>query len=714
MKTSSAKFAKYLWTYRFWTAAIVLIVTFVAAQQLVGLSVSNSIEIWYPKDDPELISYRQFQETYGSDEIIVVAVSTRNGSDFRSEEAAYLIGDLTDSLFDIDNVATVTSLVTVPESLASVRGRLLSADGLTTALIVQPMIGPEVEARRKQLLLDIRQAADSYELDVHLGGYGVVFEGLNEASTTGAATLIFYAHLFMVVLLALNYRRALPVIVTLVAVGIATIWTMGLYAATGHQLNMVTMVLPTLVLVIGIADCMHILRSVAAQDAKLAQSERVMKGLREVVGPCFLTTVTTAAGFLGLSVSGLPAVQQLGWFGAAGIGAAFICSMGLIPAALTWRVTEPAGRQSLADTTALRLHGFGIRRPKSVVAVFLLLSLVAGYGISQLSTDTGSIGYLKKTHEVRQDSDFIEREFGAYVPVEFVVTANEDILRTDYLDAIWAWQKISLRQSNVHWSWSLVSAFDLAADETPSQFGAGQLAREYERMYKFAPATIRTMMNGDRELRVSFGAPILTSAGVQSLITELVGLADFPPGLVLKPAGYAPLYTRIVDEIVMSQIRGFALAIVLIVILLGIGMRSWRRVLLALPANAVPVALTLGLMGLTGIPLDVASATIASVILGLVVDDTVHLLRPSGRAGVAESLQIAAGKAGGTLVMTTVILACGFLVLGLAEIRSIAWFGVLTSFAVVAAILTDLLLLPALSTLTSHFRGRSEAALNRA
>ncbi len=193
----------------------------------------------------------------------------------------------------------------------------------------------------------------------------------------------------------------------------------------------------------------------------------------------------------------------------------------------------------------------------------------------------------------------------------------------------------------------------------------------------------------------------MSSGSVQTLIEEIESRANFPPGLTVQPAGYAPLYTRIIDEIVNSQIRGFSAAIVMIVILLGIGMRSWRRVLLALPANAIPVGLTMGLMGLTGIPLDVASATIASVILGLVVDDTVHMLRPVDGAGLGESLKLAAGSAGGTLLMTTMILACGFLVLGLAEIRSIAWFGVLTSFAVVIAILTDLLLLPALVRLFS-------------
>lgn len=707
MSNSGAQSARFLWKHRFVLSAVVALITLLAAQQLTTLSVSNSLEIWYPQDDPELISYREFQRTYGSDEIVVVAVSSRDGSVFPSDDGTYLVGDLTDRLLDIDGVATVTSLVTVPQSLAGARGRLLSADGQSTALVVQTVVGADTEARRPQLLLDIRQAVEEFDLDVHLGGYGVVFEGLNEASTTGAATLIIYAHLLMVVLLAFNFRRALPVVITLLAVGIATIWTMGLYAATGHQLNMVTMVLPTLVLVIGIADCMHVLRSVAVQDVNLSQDERVVAGLTDIIGPCFLTTVTTAAGFLGLTVSGLPVVQQLGWFGAAGMLAAFICSMVLVTAALSWKSTEPVNRKSRADTSAVNLCAFATRQAKSVVVIFLLLAVVAGYGISQLSTDTDSIGYLKKTHPVRQDSDFIERVIGAYVPIEFTVTADDNILSSDRLDTIWAWQNEVLQLDKVGWSWSLVSAFDLAANETPSSVGDAQLLREFERMREFSPTTVSAMINGEHELRVSFGAPIMSAGSVQRLIGEIRSLANFPTGLVLRPAGYSPLYTRIIDEIVTSQIRGFASAIILIVVLLGIGMRSWRRVLLALPANAVPVGLTLGLMGLTGIPLDVASATIASVILGLVVDDTVHMLCPANGAGIGESIQLAARTAGGTLVMTTVILSGGFLVLGLAEISSIAWFGVLTSFAVVVAIFTDLLLLPALARLFSPSSGRA-------
>ena len=694
---SNVRAAKFIWRWRFALSALCLGLSLLAASQLTSLAVSNSLEIWYPADDPELLNYRQFQQTYGNDELVVAAVSNIDG--FASEVGIELLGSLTDDLLDIDGVATVTSLVTVPQSLGEARGRLLSDDGKTTALVLQMMVGEEFELRRHQILKDIAQAIEAHEMEARLAGYGIVFDALNEESTTGTTSLLLYAHGLMILLLAFLFRKWGAVAITLLAVGNATLWTMGLYVVLGQKLNMITMVLPTLVLVIGIADCVHLIRSVAKQDRKLPQPERVVQGLATVIGPCLLTSVTTAAGFMALTTSGLPVVQSLGWFGGVGMMAAYITSMIICTAGLSWRGAEPKTAASKLDAIAAGLFGVATRFPRSIIATFIVVLIVAGYGLSQLETDTNSIGYLKKSHKVRKDSDFIEATIGPYVPLEFTVRARGDIVQGDNLDVIQQWQLDVVQMNDVGWSWSLVDALGIKRDEHPSSLAADTLRQRLARIRQFSPVTTAAMLAGQSELRISFGIPIMSAGSIRSLIAGIVAKADFPPHLELKPAGYSPLYTRIVDELVWSQVRGFSAAIVLIVLLLGMAMRSWRRILLALPANAIPVALTLGVMGLTGIPLDVASATIATVILGLVVDDTVHILKPSGSSGINDSLKIAANTAGGTLLMTTIVLALGFLVLGLAEIRSVAWFGTLTSFAMIAAILTDLLFLPALASI---------------
>jgi predicted RND superfamily exporter protein len=691
--------AEILWRWRILFAVACLIVTAIAASQLMSLSVSNSLEIWYPQDAAELVNYRKFQQKYGNDEIVVVAVSSPPDADFRGDAGIVLIGDITDLLLDIEGVATVTSMVTVPESLAEARGRLLSADGKTTALVVQMMSGDQFEVRRHQILLDINAAIETFGFDSRVAGFGVVYDGLNEASTTGSATLLLLAHSLMFVLLLLFFQRPVPVLVTLLAVGIAMLWTMGLYAALGRQLNMVTMALPTLVLVIGIADCVHLLRSVARQENSGSRQDRVTNGLGQVLGPCFVTSITTAAGFLALTTSSLPVVRDLGLFGAVGMLAAFVSSFVFCTLGLSWQSCEPKINQSRLDRLARKMAALAAEAPWKTVSAFTLLLILAGVGMSRLETDTNSIGYLQENHKIRRDSDFIESRIGPYVPLDFTVTATGSILSGEALDAVQAWQVKVTAMDEVGWSWSLLDALAVKRGERPSIIGETVISTRFERVRTFSPVTTAAMISADNELRISFGVPIMSARTMQALISRIESAAELPDNLSLRPAGYSPLYTRIVDEIVRSQVQGFSAAILMILALLAIAMRSTKRVLLAIPANIIPVVLTLGLMGFTGIPLDVATATIATVILGLVVDDTVHILRPANGRGLQASLMHAVDRSGGTLLLTSLTLAAGFLVLWFAQIRSIAWFGALTSFAMLVAIATDLLLLPALAKL---------------
>lgn len=700
MRSFWRKTAEFIWKWRFLLAAICLAFAALAGSQLGALTVSNTLEIWFPEDDPALIRYREFQAQYGNDEIVIAAVTSDTG--FDHQDGDHLLEDLTDSLSDIDGVASVSSRITVPTSLRDARDRLLSEDGKATVLIVQMMTGTDIESQRHRILEDIKNTFVAFELPYYLAGYGVIYDALNEESTVGATTLIVSAHALMILLLWIFFRRPIPVVVTLLAVGVAIVWTMGIYVTLDRQLNMVTMALPTLVLVIGIADSVHLLRAVAAESKDLPHAERVVRALADMLPPCFVTSVTTALGFLALTTSSLPIVRDLGLFGAIGMLCAFIASFVLLTAALSWRATEPDAAAGRVDRIATTLSAVGQTYPGRTTGAFVAVGSLFLFGLTQLVVDTDSLGYLKKGHVIHRDSEFIQSTMGPYVPVDFIVAAPADVLSADILDSVQAWQVKVLSEDGIGWSWSLLDALAIERNISPSSLPPDEIRSRLDRIRRFAPVTIASMIAGNTQLRVSFGTEVMSARTVRDLMDRVLALAEFPDGVELRSAGYTPLYTRIVDEIVSSQLRGFSTALILIVILLGLALRSVRRVALAVPANLFPVLLTLGLMGLTGIPLDVATATIATVILGLVVDDTVHMLRPTADGTIvnlSDSLRAAARKSGGTLLITSIILALGFLVLGLAEIRSIAWFGFLTSFATAIAIMTDLMLLPALARL---------------
>ena len=179
--------AALIWRWRFWLAASCVLLSLFAGVKLQQLTVSNSLELWYPQNHPELVRYREFQQTYGSDEIIVAVISDPEG--FAGESGLDTVATITDSLFDVAGVATVTSLVTVPESLTKARGRLLSADRQTTAFVLQLMLGPEFESRRHALLADVKDVFHRHDYDARLAGFGVVFDALHliSAESRGGA-----------------------------------------------------------------------------------------------------------------------------------------------------------------------------------------------------------------------------------------------------------------------------------------------------------------------------------------------------------------------------------------------------------------------------------------------------------------------------------------------------------------------------------------------
>jgi hypothetical protein len=192
-------------------------------------------------------------------------------------------------------------------------------------------------------------------------------------------------------------------------------------------------------------------------------------------------------------------------------------------------------------------------------------------------------------------------------------------------------------------------------------------------------------------------------------IDQLLAQANMPEGIGVAASGYLPLYVRTMDRIVFSQVWGFAVAFAVVMAMMALLFRSLRLAAVAVPANLLPVAVVLGSMGLAGIPLDVATVTIAAIVLGMAVDDSIFLLDAFRRArsrGLDEhgAIRAAAREAGSSMVLSTLVLALGFLACAFADIKSVVWFGVLLSLAMISALLADLVVLLALLAATGRRR----------
>ncbi len=714
---------EWIWDWRWSCALACVAITFIAGWQAARIGVDNSLEIWFVENEPALVNYRRFQNVFGNDEAVVIAFHEPDG--ILTTRGLSLLERATSALRTVEGVASVDSILdnpgmSVSDETARARivsdpllvDRLVSRDGASALLVVRMVAFEDMDRERDIILKRIDEALAPLRTPYYKAGFGVLYAALNKLAMIDGFGLFCTASALIFALLILLYRRFFPALVTLVISAAAAAWTMGIYGASGRSLNMVTSVMPTLVLVVTTAGCVHVLLHVASMRAPAERKARVIDGIGFMLRPCLVNTLTTAAGLLSLGLSPLPVVRDLGVFAATGLlGALALTLIGCV-FALAWKTAEPAPIEvSPLRRVAVSLADFSVRNSKCVLASGTVVLVFLITAATRVEVDTYTIDFLFRDHPVRRDSDFIESRIAPYTPLEFEVRARDGVLSLERLQAVDRWQRAAERIPGIAWSRSFVDVIkrfrQLAAGGEPAAFALPESQSELDALILKARASLTsfdssTLLDDQYGLRVTFGVPMQSARGLERAVRSVEAAAQLPADLELTPSGYLPLYVRMTSYIVQSQLWSFALAFLTVFTAIGILFRSARVAVLAIPANLIPVVFILGIMGLAGIRLDVATVTIAAVVLGLVVDDTVHFLHrlchESQRSGShAQAVRATAHTAGHAILTTTVVLALGFSVFGLAEIKSIIWFGLLIATGLMAGAIADLILMPALT-----------------
>ncbi|MDJ0780203.1 MAG: MMPL family transporter [Gammaproteobacteria bacterium] len=698
----AATFVTALWRQRLPLLGAAVLLALLLGQNLRHLGVDNAIDIWFLQDDPALLDYREFQRRFGQDEVIVIAV--RDTTDLRGREADPRLRELRDLVGGIDGIARVDSALDYDSAAiedpagAFAARRWISDDGRVAILLANVDPAVDIDHERENILGSLRERLDEIEADYHLAGFGVVYAALNRAATDDSTLVTLSAYGLILLLLVLLYRKAWPLLMIIATASLGALAVMGAYAASGQDLNMVTMIIPTLILVASVSTSVHLLLGIAREPAELSARERVLRGIGSMFWPCLINVATTAAGFLSLTGSPMPVISSLGLFAAFGLVFSFALALCLALACSAGLGTLAASAPlAMIRRFARGLTGIAIRFPRAVGFGALCLGLLALAGLRDLQVDTYSIEFLFEDHVVRQDSAAIERDLGAYMTLDFTVETPDPVLRADLLARVAQWQADVVDAEYAQWSHSPASVHQALVAERPELAGPVGSVRAY------LPVE---MLHGERAMRVSFGVPMMSAREIAFTIDSIAALAELPADARLDAAGYLPLYARMMAYIVETQVRSFAFAFALVMLVLALLFRSARQLALIALSNLLPVLLLLGAMGWLGIRLDVATVTIAAIVFGLVVDDSVHFLyrlRAERRHGdLRTALLRTAGSAGHAMTITTLVMVAGFAVLMLAAIKSIVFFGLLVALAMIAALLTDLLLLPALLSLRGN------------
>jgi predicted RND superfamily exporter protein len=710
----------------------------------------NSIESYFLKKDLE--SYDRFLDEFGTDEIVVVAFG---GEDVFTVENFELIDDLSRRLEKVPHVRRVISLTTAeivwgredsvvfedltpalpstPEELAAIRARaladpvipgtLVSPDGRNTAIVaeIDHLIGQF--DYKVELLNEIRAIVSAEQARTgkvfRIAGTAVLDDAVFRY-TQRDQTLLFPAMIAIVIAVTyLMFRRVATTFLPLVVVGVSVVWTYGFMSLLGFKINVISTVIGPLLMSVGIADSMHIIADYLQEASRGDSSamENIERSFHSVLGPCVMTSVTTILGLLSLLAADLVPIRQLGIVAAAGVLAALLVTILLLPILLAAiPIPRAVSREQVhsGPFTALLAWLGGRHRTRSAVVLLAcgLAVAPAGYSLSRLTVGTNSLDYFRRDDPVRKGTEWIDRNIGGTTSLEFLIDAHAEDGMIDpallekmerfqaYLRGVPGVTKVfsvtdMLKTLNRAFQDGREQAFRipdsaaLIAQELIVVDGSDDLDELLSRDRTRGRITARVAMNASRGLAHDMPE-------VEARMHEIFGRSA-----TVIPTGIVYLMHQMEGYLLSTQMKSFLLAFVVITVVMAGSLRSLKLGILAMIPNLLPILFVLALMPLLRIPLDVGTVLIAGVALGLVVDDTTHFLyqlkRQRRRAtDTHAAIARAMNRTGRPIVFTSVVLSLGFLVLVFASFSPLVNFGILASVVILLALVFDLIVLPAM------------------
>lgn len=659
-------------------AALMLLSMIFPVMQLPKLSIDNSIEVWLHRDSQEYRDYETFRNRYGNDEFILVAAV---GTNLLADESRDALDVIASELESVEHVDEVISISQVPEYfLEDVENLLISKDRTVGGILVrcEPLEGQSARRALVQQVRDILHAHRT-EFGFHLGGPPVMNATLDASSEREARTFFPIAFAVSALILILMTRSITATLIAALAAAVTVIWTLGIMAACGKSLNMVTLVIPTLLWVLSLSNCIHLIHTYRHNRAEGADGRTALRStLSELLVPCFSASFTTAVGFSTLAVSHMGPIRDLGLFSAAGIMISLLANLTVTPGLLLL-LMRTAPRQSRSTPQyrmdLSRLAGPIKRHRMAITLTALLIAVGSAALISRLTVESNVLNFFRKDAEIAKDYRFISSRLSGLSTIEIEIATDEKAPFTaqrGIVDAVVADIK----------ALPGVSGARVESHEGTSQISAFVNVMESRRFNELVTQT-ETIVAGHRR------------EGIQTLIT----------GTVL-------LLNSVQEELINTQIRSFALAFLCIFLILAIIFRSAGFMLISLLPNLLPVFVTFGIMAVFSIPLDTGTITIASIAIGIAVDDTIHFLSRI-RAGLRQNLPLedavrqAYTHAAPPIIYTSLVIALGFFVLCFSAFRPLMLFGLLSGIAMLSALLGDLVFLPALIFLFKPRFGRS-------
>ncbi|MDC0145143.1 MMPL family transporter [bacterium] len=494
------------------------------------------------------------------------------------------------------------------------------------------------------------------------------------------------------------FRQLKPLLIALLSISISLVWVSGIMSLMGISINVISYLTFNLLMVIGVSDAIHLLMKYHEESHRNQNKNKSLNNVIIDIGAAlFLTSFTTATGFLSLSITNVKILQEFGIIMGIGIGVLFIVTIIVMPIILSYVDSPP---QKHIDRLIFKKESSSTYKmvylvknyPKIIICTSILTFFLAFYGLTKIDSNVTVLGDLKEGNKLYTDINFVEDNFGGTLPLEIIIPYNDlepithnnvfQLKFKDFTNNLIQYKNIK----TISGYWEL--------DGTPNF-----------QQHKY--------INKNRdEIRISCGIENIDSEEAE--ILKLNILNDYENvfnSQEINITGSTLLSLKMNKYLISSLLSSFVIAFSIIFISMIVLFRSFKLSLVSIIPNILPLIFAGGVMGFMGIELRPATAMTFSIALGIAVDDTIHFLsRFRSEFKISESHEksttITILTTGRAIISTTITLAMGFIVLLFSNFKPNSEFGILSTIILVIALISSLLLLPSLINTIKPLKSR--------
>lgn len=746
------RYAEWIVQWKYLVLILTVIFVMLLARGGENLAFSNDYRIYFGHDNPQLQAFESLQNTYTKNDNVMFVVSPKSGDVFqpevlkaiqeiteaawqtpysirvdsitnfqhtKSEEDDLIVEDL---VLDVDAYSKDDLLYRKQVALTEPQlvDRIISKDARHTGInVVLQLPGkdlnketPEVVSFARNLKAKILEKYPAIE--IRLIGMVMMNNAFAEASQTDMQTLVPLSFLMIAITILLLSRSMTATVVSVVVILFSIMAAMGTAGWLGIKLSAPSASAPTIILTLAVADAIHLIVTMFHEmNRGLEKNQALIESMRVNFMPIFLTSLTTALGFMTLNFSDSPPFHDLGNIASMGVTYAFILSITFLPAALS--ALPVHNRKDIRGSDFMdRLGQFVVRKHRPLFWVSTIVVVIMILFLPRNELNDVFVEYFDKSVEFRTDTDFAtDNMVGTYF-IDYSLPASQygSIADPAFLKQVEKFVDWYKQQPGVMHINTITDTFkrlnkNMHGDDNKFYTlpEGRNLAAQYLLLYEMS---LPYGLDLNNQINVKKTATRVTVTLETLSSNEILTIEDNArewlqknaPELLTDGASPTIMFAHIGKRNIHSMLIGTTVALVLISLILFIALKSFKFGLISFLPNLLPAAAAFGLWGLINGEVGLSLSVVTAMTLGIVVDDTIHFLSKYLRArreknlSAADAIEYAFRNVGVALWVTSAVLIAGFMILSLSAFEVNAGMGLMTSIVIALALVIDFILLP--------------------